>query len=233
MAKYLFLFNFLSISFLAHSTTFVPLTIKQQIKTSDGIVKGEVVALSYEQDNQQEIVTKATILADKWVGLNNEDNLVDVYYPGGKVGNHVLRIPGAPKLNIGEKVVLMLRNQSEKIWVNNLGLGKFSLKKLGDNYILVNQVFPANPKVGQMKLEKFLNLVEWVKKTKFKERFKDKYEISREKAVSNNMRNEGVSRSIASTEANKKPKPFSNYWLVLILGALGIIVRVVNNKKST
>ncbi len=203
-----------------HGTLFAPVSIKSQIKEGDGVIKGEVITSEAIEENGQ-ILTRVTLRADRWIGVSPEEgSLVDVYYPGGKVGSRVLKIEGTPEFEIGERVILITKHDKEKYWVQNLGLGKFSIKKLGSKEIIINQIFPGMPNVGQMPLNKFYELSKWVKKEKFKERFKDKYELNIEKEQK--LRNRKIAgRSIASVpdhvrEENRIP----TYWLVIILAIL-------------
>lgn len=232
MAKSLFLLLFLASFSNAYSTTFVPISIKKQIKQSDGVVEGEVISVESEQQDSG-IVSKVTLLPNKWIGLVPKDSFVEVYFPGGALGENVQEIKGAPKFEIGERVVLFTKRHKERDWVNNLGLGKFSLKTLGKRKVIVNQIFPAHPQVGQMRMDKFYDLSEWVKKEKFKERFKDKYELNLEKEAHVRFKRNSGGRSIASvdeTEEVSNKLPASG--LVVIFAILGIIFGILRKKRS-
>lgn len=231
MYKCLFLFAFFLSNIQAYGTVFSPISIKQQIKESDGVLEGEVTAIeSVEQNNV--IHSKVTVLANRWIGLTPEDNFIDIYFPGGKVGDKVFKIDGAPKFKIGEGVVLFTKIHKGKNWVNNLGLGKYTTKQVGERTLIVNQIFPAHPTVGQMKLEKFYELSEWVKKEKFKERFKDKYEVNYENEMRLKHKLHKRKRSIASIGSVDSPErsQLSSMWLVLLLGGLGAIFGVLRRR---
>lgn len=217
-------------SSLVFSTTFVPLSIKKQIKHSDGVLQGEVISISSENDGEK-IITKVTVLANKWIGLNPEENFLEIYYPGGEIGDRANKVSGSPKFEIGENIIVFTKEQNGRNWINNLGLGKFSMKRVGDQNIMINQIFPGMPQVGQMTVNKFYDLSEWVKKEKFQNRYKDKYEINSERQVRVNSRKPG--RKIASISNDELAKnKIPAYWLVLIFGFLGVGFSVIRNRKS-
>ena len=235
MIKYLKILSLALVSSICYSTTFVPLTIKSQVKSSEAIVEGEVISIESERHNEM-IVSKVSIRANKWLGLESDTGHFDLYYPGGKLAGEIQRIDGSPQFEIGEKVVVFAKSDQNKVWISNLGLGKFSLKNLGKEKILVNQIFPSYPEVGQIPLKSFYKLVEYVKNDKFKERFKDKYEINYEKEAKLRFlkRNSSSSgRAIASIDENDShTEKFSVGWLVIFLGILGILFRIMKRKSS-
>ena len=232
MRKHLFLLPFFVMSSFVYATTFVPISIKKQIKESDGLIQGEVISVTSEK-NGNRIVSKVTLLADKWIGLKPDENFIDIYYPGGKIGETVFDVKGSPKFDVGENVVLFTKKHKEKNWVNNLGLGKFSLKIMGDKKVLINQIFPGHPEVGQMRIDKFYDLSEWVKKQKFEERYKDKYELNLDKESQALYKRKIRGRSIASIgEKDESQNKLPAIWLVVILGGLGIAVGVIRKKLT-
>ena len=233
-------------SSLTYSTTFRPLTIKQQVSSSDSIIYGEVLSKESIESENNQIVTKVTLRADKWIGSVKSDemsDLVDVYYPGGVINGREQQIIGAPKLTIGESVVLMVKKGEKINWISNLGLGKFSVKRVGNQKVLFNQIFPNKPDVGQIELKSFYQLVEGIKGEKLLTRYKDKYEIIFDKeyfAHINDLKKKTKKsgRSIASIsdegeEAFKKDShKIETIWLVILLGLLALFIRTFKNKTS-
>lgn len=217
----------------AAATSFVPVSIRDQIESSDGIVQGEVVAVSSERDPKRGIVSKVFIRADRWLGARVEQNHIELFYPGGTLGEEGVKVHGSPRFKPGEKVVVLSKRHNGKWWVQNLGMGKFALKKVGTGKVLVNQIFPNTPDVGQMPLDSFLLLAREIKDQKFKERFKDKYERTAEKRAAMVPKKKAKgSRSIASVgkkDGNGGQNPF---WLALLLGALGAVVRAVKGRRG-
>lgn len=215
----------------ANATTFVPISIKKQIKKSGAIVQGEVLGLeSIDRDGL--IYTQVNLHLERWIGVEVKNNHISVFYPGGELGGVRQVVHGAPKLNLGEKVVLMLTLNKDEMWVNNLGLGKFSIKRVGKKEIIVNQIFPDHPDVGQMELGKFVKLSEWVKKQEFQKRFKDKYEINHEKTVNFNKNHFSNGRNTASLsyESDRENSEIPIYWLVILLGVSGVIFKLTRNR---
>jgi hypothetical protein len=230
MYKLLFLFAFIQTS-LVFATTFVPVSIKNQIKESHGIIKGEVHTMESIELENGKIATKVEIYIDKYMNVEVNDDLAAVYFPGGTLGDIKREVEGAPKFSVGEKIVLFTKKIEERNWVQNLGLGKFSIKRVGSNYILVNQVFPQLANVGQMSLDNFLNLAQRVKSKKFVERYKDKYELSNEKQARAHVHKK-TKRSIASVEGVDSSSKFQTFWLVFILGFLGVFFAIRRKKNE-
>jgi hypothetical protein len=218
----LLLCSLLLMTTATNATTFIPVTIKKQIVESSGIIEGEVLAISSEESRDGRIYSRVFLKANKWLDTDVENNHIEVFYPGGKVGDHVYKIQGAPEFKVGEKVVLFTKKLEDKNYVMNLGLGKFSIKNLGRTQLIVNQIYPNRPEVGQMRLSNFYELAQEIKGKKFSERFKNKYELNIEKQTSLNRTSEGRSiASIASEKAKEKDR-LPDYWLVIILGFCGV-----------
>lgn len=232
MIKSLLLFVILVISnTLVFGTTFVPLTIKNQIQSSDGVIVGEIINISSFQKENGHIYSRAFIKADKWIGAEVDNDHLEVIFPGGKLGGKVFKVFGAPKFENGEKVVLFTKNLNQKIYVNNLGLGKFSVKNLGKTQIMVNQIFPNLPEVGQMNLAAFVNLTESLKNDKFSERFKNKYERNIEKQTMIKSRKDNF-RKVASIEKTKNKNEIADYWLVIVLGIISFGYTLMRRKSE-
>lgn len=225
-------FVFVLAALLSHSlmaTTYAPVPIKKQIVESDGIVKGEVINTTYEEDDQGRIITNVFIRADKWIGVTPRDGHLNVSFPGGQMGDRVQTVHGAPRFKAGEKVVLLIKENDQEYWIQNLALGKFMIKRYGHSDVLINSVFPNHPKVGQIPLVSFYELASNIKKKKFKERFKDKYEIEAQKAVYAPMKKNG--RSMASV-IKEREENLSIGWLLVILGIMGGVFTFVRRKQN-
>lgn len=232
MGKYTVLICFWT--FQAIATTFSPVTIRDQIRESEGIVQGEVLAVNSERDPKIGVVSRVFIKADRWMQAEVEKGHIELYFPGGEVGGEGRLVHGAPKFRPGEKVVVFAKKNDGKTWVQNLGLGKFSIKKLGRAKVMVNQVFPNVPDVGQMPLRSFLSLAKEIKNQKFEERFKDKYELATEKKMSAlPQKRLSRSRSIASVgNTSVQSERMNPFWLVLLLGFLGAFIRVAKGRNG-
>lgn len=238
MAKLSLLIIVISIQSYVFATTFLPVPIKRQIAESSGIVEGEVISTEAVLDRNGRIVTKVFMRADKWIGVRPEAGHLEVYYPGGQVGDRVQKVHGAPKFDYGERVVLLLKSdknsENKKLWVQNLALGKYMIKKYGTTDIVINSVFPKDPKVGQMALNSFYSLATRIKNQDFKERFKDKYELQVEKE-NKQFSNKKLGRAIASVrnfEEKEEENHISTIWTLIILGVLGALFSFSRRRKS-
>jgi hypothetical protein len=233
MAKLLILLSIITNTFV-FATTFIPVPIKRQIAESTGIVEGEVLNSEAIIDENGKIVTKIFIKADKWIGVQPTSGHLEVFFPGGIVGDRVQNVHGAPKFNFGEHVVLLLKNNNSKNWIQSLALGKFMVKKYGTTDIIINSVFPKHPKVGQMTLKSFYSLASRIKNRPFKERFKDKYELQVEK---DNVNFSGKKRgrsiaSVKSFETKQIENETSTKWILFLFGILGVLFTISRRKHS-
>ena len=212
-----------------YGTTFVPISLKEQVSKSDSMVHGTVVSKVYEPHDFFGAVTKIEVRPESVLGLPSAQTVVEVYYPGGELQQEKIAVPGAPEVQVGEKLVLILNDHKKGLWVSNLGLGKYSLKRVGDDWVMINQIFPDHPEIGHMKLSRFKKLAEKIKTNKFVMREKTKLEYE-QKQVSSESAN---SRKIASvpSESNSRDD-FPIVWLVFIFGALGLGMQLSKKKKS-
>ena len=234
MRKYCLILGILLVTQAATATVFRPLTIREQLRESHGFVLGEVLASESLRDENGQIITKVTLKANKWLGkLKPTSDKLDVFIPGGQIGSRIQKVHGAPKLSLGEKVVLLTRNDGARNWVLNLGLGKFSVKRIGTHEIIINQIFPGKPNIGQIALNDFFKMAAHIKKEEVQARFKFKYEIISDKEfyAHTNKKEEVEGRKIASVEEdNHSSNKLETYWLVLILGLLGVFVAFVRKR---
>ncbi len=229
MQNYICIIIILGVALNSFASSFIPLTIKKQTKEAEIILVGDVINIESMEVGEGEFESKAVLLANKWMGFQpSDDRVVEVYYPGGVIGDRVHKVIGSPEFKAGESVVLMLKNDNGKFRVMNLGLGKFSLKKFGNKTVLINQIFPNYPDVSQMGIDQFFALAEWVKKEKFIERYKDKYELQKESQVNTVYKNRGRGRSIASAE--RESRKVSAYWLAFILGCIALFAHIIRKK---
>jgi len=218
----------------AMATLFLPLSVKKHLTESSAVVEGEVISFESELDENNKIVTRVRLKANKWLGdLEFNEDEVSLFYPGGQVGKQVRKIDGTPEFSIGESVVLFIKNDNGVSWISNLGLGKYSIKRVGDEKIIVNQIFPTEPNMGQMTLKNFYRVAQDVKSEKFSFRFKEKYELYNEQKIAQKSEQKHNSRSIASVDEGDDTETRLNpFWLVLLLGSLGLTVGIIRNRTS-
>ena len=215
-----------------YGTTFSPVSLKTQLEQSDAIVKGVVNSQSHEEHPVFGIMTKVEIIPEQYFGVVSGEDSIYVYYPGGKSDSHNIQIAGSPVLTVGEKVVVLLNEQDERLWISNLGLGKYSVKRIGNKEIMVNQIFPEHPEFGHVSVKRFTRLAEWIKKAKFVEASKSRldyqYEMERMK-----KKNKTEGRSIASAGESREQSEGKLHiiWLVILLGGLGALFQILKNRR--
>lgn len=209
---------FLLITSQVFATSFIPISIKEQIRESDAIVYGQVVSKKVVTHPDIKIATEVILKVEKWIDLVPEDSLISVYYPGGTLDGKSVVIDGSPEFELNEKVVLFLgKDEQDKFWVRNLGLGKYTEKKLGTSSILVNQIFPNHPKIGQVPFSIFIEMAQRLKDKRFVERLKDKYENS---ILANKKVNSRKIASVKTTSKNSTEHWIKVAWLLIILSSL-------------
>lgn len=219
----------------AFGTTFVPISIKNMSKEATGVIYGRINSIHSEQLEDGMIATYVNIFPEKWTGVDKEEEFFQVYSPGGKFEGKGLKVEGAPEYEVGEMVFVFVKYIDGKLWVNNLGLGKFSEKKIGRTKVLINQIFPSHPKWGQIPTKKLISILEKMREESFKTRFKDKFEIIREKKAKKVVSKRKISkrgRSIASVEEREENESngSSPIWPLLILAFL-CGSQVLKNRK--
>lgn len=225
----------LMLSLSAIGSTFVPISIKKQVKESDAIVYGKVIN-SESIPDAGGVVTRVFIRTDKWLGLEVSNNHIEVLYPGGTLENIATSVAGTPTFREGEQVVIFLsQDKKGRYWGRNLGLGKYSEKNFGDGKILVNEIFPSHPKMGQIPSRYFFNLVPKLKAKEFTVRSKDKYEIQELRSRSRIKAEKKYGRSVAGVSNRKEEESrntISIFWLLVILGLMGGF-SVLKNKRNS
>ena len=235
MRNYTILFIILSYCGQLLATSFVPLSIKDQIKDSDGVIHGKVESLEPVSGENGRIFTKVSIRPEKWLALERPENsLFEVYYPGGVIDGVAQLTHGSPKFELGEEVVLLVRKKSGSMWVNNLAMGKYDIKRVGDKRALINNVFPGRPNIGQMEMDSFFILAQEIKGQKVSYKFKTKAEVLAQQVENNTRRG----RKIASI--NNEASQFSEgsdssqgmLWPVLLLGFIFIGVSFIRRRFS-
>ena len=148
------------------ATTFIPQPISQQIKEADGIIIGLFLKSKSVKLESGTIVTQMVFKMNKEFGMQSDlfgmDEVI-IHYPGGTVGAESIRIEGVPEFVPGEKIALMVKSVQDRYWGMNLGFGSFKVLRYGRETLLINYVFPGDPKVSQMKLEDFEKTVKLIK----------------------------------------------------------------------
>lgn len=230
------------VCFPVYATVFQMQPVEQQIKEADGIIVGHFLRSRPIRLDDGSIATQMIFKMNKEIGMQSEffgmDEII-VHYPGGQMGEEVMKVSGVPSFVSGEKLVIMIKSYQDRFWGMNLGFGSFKVINYGNEKLIVNTIFPNDRRVSQMKMEDFERTVRIIKGSRMKvvhnpsaPGLDDQNTQDRLPAA---LDEEGKNRAIASKtdqvengEAAKGIKPF---WLLLFLAAVGTLFRL-NRQRS-
>jgi hypothetical protein len=152
MAKYILMISFL-MSFNMRATTFIPLSIEQQMRDATGVIRGIYQGSSYKKERNDKVVTEASFKIKTMSGIKNHEvinkNNFKVIFPGGKWHGVTYQITGTPDFKVGEEVVLLITKTNMGFFLTNLALGKYTIKKEFGKEYLTSVVFPNNAKLNR------------------------------------------------------------------------------------
>lgn len=217
---------------IAWSTTFSPKPISNQLDNSYGVLYGTFNGKDYKKLSSGEIVTEASFTIREMVGIEiseivNKNNF-KVMYPGGKWQDRDYNVIGTPTFKYKEEVVLLIKRGRYGFVLNNLGMGKYSVKYKGGKKYLISDIFPDNPLMGEFLFSDF--------EEKLIERFNEPLKhvnpdhSVKKQLVSKNYQHKNIAqgRSIASrspaSEKTSSENSRASIWgivslLVFLLGA--------------
>jgi hypothetical protein len=246
-----FLVCVFSLSSLA--TTFIPISIERQIKDSDAVIQGVYKTSFYKKLPNGMIVTQNEFSIEYSEGIKQSEmrnfKNFTVLSPGGTWQGETTKVQGAPRFKKEEQVVLFLKKSEQGYWIQNLSLGKYEVKKMGTKEIIVSSVFPYHPKMGQMKKDKFYNLVKQVK-GKSMQPFTINYEKTRKNNVEEeysyvpsksrlpaNLQNKGnlelSNKEVAQRKPSSTPKDnLSIWWLIMLLSFMGGATSIMVKRRK-
>lgn len=245
MIRFLFLTLF-STQLLA--TTFQVQPIEQQIKESDGLFQGNYLRKKSITLENGSVATQMIFKMTREVGLQSDFYGMDeviIHYPGGKTASGEVKVAGVPEFVVGEKVVLFIKSVENRYWGMNLAFGAYKVINYGNEVMLVNSLFPDEPKVGQVSFQQFEKSVKEIKGMNLKVVESTYYPTTPEETLSEATESnrspasaeEGQNRTVASemdqsdNSSNGLPH-MSVMWLILALGIAGGIFRFSNRKIS-
>lgn len=221
----------LSFGYFANATTFVPLPLDRQIKTSYGVIHAIFQGSNYKKLSTGEVVTNASFKILETSGIKSHEiinrNDFKVIYPGGKWEGLVYQVPGAPEFKEGEEVVLLLNKGSRGFTVNNLKMGKYEVYEDEGKMYLGSSAFRSHPKLGKISFSDFERLLSTNYGAGFQSFHHDKY-------IANTGKEKKVGRSIASEDQmvqEEDRSTMSIYWLVLIFGLMGSYSAYIMKRK--
>ncbi len=145
--------------------------VEQQVKEADGIVVGHFLRKKYVKLDGGGTATQMIFKMKQESGMQSDlfgmDEII-VHYPGGKLGDEIVKVEGVPEFVAGENVVIMIKSHKDRYWGMNLGFGTFKVVNYGNNRMIVNTLFPEDRRVGQMKFEDFEKTVKAIRGSNLK-----------------------------------------------------------------
>ena len=105
---------------------------------------------------------------------------------------------------------------------------------MGNLNILVNQIYPEHPTIGQIEIKKFFNYVERLKNSTVNIVSKDKYERETASIIENNGRvmNTRKLASLTGEIEHGEQQQVDAWWLLALLGFLGSLMALVSQRKN-
>ncbi len=221
------------------ATTFEIQQVDQQLRHADGIVIGHYLKKKYVQLEDGSIATQMVFRMQKELGLQSDLLGMDevfIHYPGGKWKDKIVEVQGLPEFIPGEQVVIFTRSIENRYWGLNLGMGTYKVVRYGKDAVMVNSLFPEDPKMGQLKLEEFEKTVRMVKGSSLKVVTLQQYPTERESEVRKPASQaEGKNRTVAggpeAGENNTAENGFHPMWLLAFLGFLGSCFRLARQRQ--
>lgn len=246
MFKFIVIMLFSSFLVTAYGTSFHPVSYEKLLRSTDGVFMGHFLGKKYLKLDDGSIATQMRFKVSEAVDLPVDamaSQEIKVFYPGGQVDSTAQFVDGVPEFSTGEQVVVMIKEGEDgRYWGMSLGMGTYRVVKMGQQFFMINSIFPNNPALSQISLDTFRAKVQDIRKTTMKETFSDKYslqskeEYARTQFKAQQSRDNGNYRTIASqgntAENSHEPNVMSSFWLLLILGVLGISAGLVASKRS-
>lgn len=246
MKRFLFLFT---IPLSAFATMFIPVSLEQQLKESDAVVRGNYIGKGSKLiGNDGEIVTEYIFKLTNSSGIKNNQlinsNEFKFLVPGGEWQGQIQRIEGAPHFDTSKEYVLLINQEKSNYWLHNLSLGSFNLIKENKIEYIESMVFPNHPQFGKISYENFLNEVE--------KRFNDKFAVveyndmhiakteSDDDLELSNHKAQNIDRTVASSSAKKiednqneqSEDKFQIFWILIIFVLMGTYYKYLTAKNS-
>lgn len=226
MAKILVtILSLFSLTGFIQAATFIPLSMEKQLERSSSVIQGIYRNSSFKRLPNGDVVTLASFEIEKISGLTSSQILnhrdYKVMLPGGEWDGLTYFVTGVPSFKPGERVVLLLLDTPYGPIINNLALGKYHIVQREEGSVLVSDVFPQHPSLGNIALESFENMLI----TRFGSGLAEhslKNQINRKVSsdTTDKSLDAGEERTPASI-AEEKASSFSPLLLVIILALLG------------
>lgn len=226
----------------AWASTFEPVSLDKLAHHADAVIIGDFLHSKSVTLEDGLVATEALFKIEKELGVEADEfglSEIKVYYPGGVNGSSALKVEGAPEFTPGQKSALLLIQHTDgRLWVQGMALGTFKVVRIGNKTIVVNSVFPTHNELSNIELGHFQRKISNIKDRPFREIFSDKYYNELKKTKTSFVpQNSGNSRSIASRtdtpENNKDSNVMSSFWLLAVLGLMGVLKKWWNLKDQS
>lgn len=233
----------LLVSLPVGATVFQVQTVDQQIKEADGIVIGHYLRKKSVKLDDGNIATQMIFKMNKEYGMQSDlfgmDEII-VHYPGGKMGDTVVKVEGVPSFISGESVALLIKSNSDRYWGLNLGMGSYKVVNYGNETLIINSLFPSDRRLSQVKLEEFEKSIKTIKGSSLKVVLTPSYPTESGSEPQGRMpasvSEEGKNRAIASkteeSENGESSPGIANFWLILLLAVMGGMFRLSRQKEA-
>ncbi|MBT7608541.1 MAG: hypothetical protein HN576_02215 [Bacteriovoracaceae bacterium] len=237
MAKYNLLFSLLVLVFSLNlkATTFIPLSVKQQLRDASGVIRGVYQGSTYKKMRGDRVITEASFKISTMSGLKNHEvinkNNFKVIFPGGKWQGVNYQISGSPTFKKNEEVVLLLTKTSNGFAVTNLALGKYTIKKEFGKEYLSSALFPNHKNLRSIPLAQFNSYVKDYFGSGMINIDPDKFVY---KGISKERKQKTKGRRPASTEeeATETERENSIVWLVILFAFLGFYSAYTTKQRN-
>ncbi len=221
------------------ATTFQIQQVDQQLRHADGIFLGHYLKKKFVQLEDGSIATQMVFKMQKEIGLQSDLLGMDevfIHYPGGKWKDKIVEVQGLPDFIPGEQVVIFTRSVDNRYWGLNLGMGTYKVVRYGKDAMMVNTLFPEDPKMGQLKLDEFEKLVRQIKGGSLKVVTVQQYPTEREQELRKPAsQSEGKNRTVAggpeAGENNTAETGFHPMWLLTFLALIGSCFRLARQRQ--
>ncbi len=147
-----------------------------------------------------------------------------------------MEVQGLPEFIPGEQVVVFTRSVDNRYWGLNLGMGTYKVVRYGKDAMMVNSIFPADPKMGQLKLDEFEKVVRVIKGSSLKVVSVQQYptergQEERKPASVSEGKNRTVAGGSEAGENNMAETGIHPLWLLAFLGFLGSCFRLARQRQ--
>jgi hypothetical protein len=113
----------------ASASTVVAMTLDQMAERAQSIFLGRVTGTRADWNAERtRIYTHVTVEVDRYLKGGGGSKVATVRYMGGTVGGYAAVVPGAPRFEVGEEVLLFCAGGGARIpTVLGMSLGKFTI----------------------------------------------------------------------------------------------------------